>query len=31
MNFLEQAQSLVEREIYVVPTYRGLRHPALAN
>jgi hypothetical protein len=31
MNFLEQAQSVVARGIYVVPTYKGLRHPALAN
>src|SRR3984957_19120616 len=31
MNFLEQAESVVARGIYVVPTFRGLRHPALPN
>ena len=31
MNFLVQAESVVARGIYVVPTYKGLRHPALAN
>jgi P4 family phage/plasmid primase-like protien len=31
MTFLEQAHCVVSRGICVVPTYKGLRHPALAN
>ena len=31
MGFLEQAELVLTRGIYVVPTYKGLRHPALPN